>query len=147
MLGQVETRTKELGRRVGARDIENALEDTVSIFEAVLKFIARRHLSDKGMPATEIEDTFRQPENSPAEKYGARWLKFTAPQPSFRRFSRALTTGRSRRSRSEQAKMIVRLSGVRRQRAAAARPGGGSVRRRGRSPWQLLLKVDVEVLW
>lgn len=44
ILGDVENRRERLGPRVAARDIENALEDTVSIFEAVLRAMTRRHL-------------------------------------------------------------------------------------------------------
>ena len=47
MLGQVETRGETLGRRVAARDIENALEDTVSVYEAVLKFITSKYLREQ----------------------------------------------------------------------------------------------------
>ncbi|MGA2622539.1 MAG: hypothetical protein ABSF91_01675 [Bacteroidota bacterium] len=44
ILSDVENRRERLGARVAARDLENALEDTVSIFEAVLRAITRRHL-------------------------------------------------------------------------------------------------------
>jgi hypothetical protein len=44
ILGEVDGRRERLGPRVAARDMENALEDTVSIFEAVLKFIYRRRI-------------------------------------------------------------------------------------------------------
>jgi hypothetical protein len=44
ILSDVENRRERLGSRVAARDIENALEDTVSIFEAVLRVITRRKL-------------------------------------------------------------------------------------------------------
>ena len=44
MLEAVDSRRRELGARVAARDIENALEDAVSIFEAVLKALLRRYL-------------------------------------------------------------------------------------------------------
>jgi len=44
ILSDVENRRERLGARVAARDIENALEDTVSIFEAVLRAATRRHL-------------------------------------------------------------------------------------------------------
>lgn len=43
-LSDVDSRRERLGARVAARDIENALEDTVSVFEAVLKGITRRFL-------------------------------------------------------------------------------------------------------
>ena len=44
VLGEVGGRTERLGPRVAARDIENALEDAVSAFEAVLKFTYKRSL-------------------------------------------------------------------------------------------------------
>jgi len=44
ILADVDNRRERLGARVAARDIENALEDTVSIFEAVLRAMTRRHL-------------------------------------------------------------------------------------------------------
>lgn len=56
MLGDVERRRNELGNRVAARDVENALEDTVSIFEAVLRALTRRHLKNLGRSEEEIDD-------------------------------------------------------------------------------------------
>ena len=44
VLGEIGGRRKRLGTRVAARDIENALEDIVSAFEAVLKFTYKRSL-------------------------------------------------------------------------------------------------------
>lgn len=44
ILSDVDNRRERLGARVATRDIENALEDTVSIFEAVLRATTRRHL-------------------------------------------------------------------------------------------------------
>lgn len=55
ILAAVEERRLALGPRVAARDIENALEDTVSVFEAVLKSIARRHLVATGKPSDEVD--------------------------------------------------------------------------------------------
>jgi ribosomal protein L37AE/L43A len=55
ILGAVDDRRKTLGPRVAARDIENVLEDVVSVFEAVLKFIVRRYLASAGKPAPEID--------------------------------------------------------------------------------------------
>lgn len=46
VLSEVPGRRERLGPRVAARDIENALEDTVSLFEAVMKFIYRRKLTE-----------------------------------------------------------------------------------------------------
>lgn len=57
ILDAVPTRQLELGSRVAARDIENALEDTVSIFEAVLKAICRLHLALTGMAKEQIATT------------------------------------------------------------------------------------------
>jgi DNA-directed RNA polymerase subunit RPC12/RpoP len=44
ILDDVENRLHRLGTRVAARDVENSLEDTVSIFEAVLRAVTRRKL-------------------------------------------------------------------------------------------------------
>lgn len=55
-LAAVDSRQIELGARVAARDIENALEDVVSIFEAVLKAITRRHLLTQSMPPKEVSE-------------------------------------------------------------------------------------------
>ena len=44
VLAAIPERKAQLGARVAARDIENALEDVVSIFEAVLKAICRSNL-------------------------------------------------------------------------------------------------------
>jgi hypothetical protein len=48
ILGDVDRRREALGPRVAARDLENCLEDTVSIFEAVLKALLVRHLRSAG---------------------------------------------------------------------------------------------------
>lgn len=42
----VERRRVELGPRYAARDLENTLEDLVSVFEAVLKILTRRKLAE-----------------------------------------------------------------------------------------------------
>jgi hypothetical protein len=60
MLGHVEKRREELGSRVAARDVENALEDAVSIFEAVLKIITRRGLRAAGRSPEDIEDILQK---------------------------------------------------------------------------------------
>jgi hypothetical protein len=60
MVGHVDKRREELGPRVAARDVENALEDVVSIFEAVLKLVTRRHLREQGESDEDIETTFRK---------------------------------------------------------------------------------------
>ena len=55
VIGAVEGRRDRLGARIAGRDIENALEDTVSIFEAVMKEITRRHLAAQGKTDEDIE--------------------------------------------------------------------------------------------
>jgi hypothetical protein len=60
MLGDVDRRRETLGARVAARDIENCLEDVVSIFEAAIRALVRRRLRDDGVSETEIEDVFRK---------------------------------------------------------------------------------------
>ena len=56
MLSVVDKRCDELGARVAGRDIENAIEDIVSIFEAVMKIITSRHLIKQGVQSDEIAD-------------------------------------------------------------------------------------------
>ena len=60
MLEDVERRREILGIRVAARDIENCLEDTVSIFEASMKALLRRLLRQNGTPHEETEETFKK---------------------------------------------------------------------------------------
>ena len=48
MLSVVDKRRAELGARVAGKDIENAIEDLVSIFEAVMKIITYKHLTNQG---------------------------------------------------------------------------------------------------
>jgi len=60
VLDDVGRRHTELGARVAARDVENALEDTVSIFEAVLRALTRRHMKRTEIPDPEINEIFRK---------------------------------------------------------------------------------------
>ncbi len=60
MLKDSERRGKEISQRVAAKDVENALEDTVSIFEAALRIQIRRHLRKKGVSVDEIDDLFKK---------------------------------------------------------------------------------------
>jgi len=60
MLNAVPERREKLGRRVAARDVEDALENTVSVFEAVMKFITRQHLLKSGKSTAEITDVIRK---------------------------------------------------------------------------------------
>lgn len=57
MLNDVERRSTELGPRVAARDIENGLEDVVSILEAALKAMARRRLLVDGHALEDVNTT------------------------------------------------------------------------------------------
>lgn len=60
MLNDVDRRSNELGPRVAARDIENGLEDVVSIFEASLKALSRRRLLANGESVEDVEATMKK---------------------------------------------------------------------------------------
>ena len=60
MLGDVDRRRGNLGVRVAAKDVENCLEDTVSIFEAVLRVLVKRHKRKEGMAEDDIERLFKK---------------------------------------------------------------------------------------
>ena len=64
MLSDIGRRREILGTRVAAKDIENCLEDTVSIFEAVLRAEARRYLVARNTEAEEIELFFKKVGNA-----------------------------------------------------------------------------------
>lgn len=49
MLSDVDRREEVLGKRVAAKDLENCLEDAVSIFEAATRAIVRRRLAEQGL--------------------------------------------------------------------------------------------------
>ena len=55
ILADVPRRQASLGRRTAAKDVENCLEDTVSIFEAVLRAMVRRLQDEAGMPKEDVE--------------------------------------------------------------------------------------------
>jgi hypothetical protein len=55
MLADVPRRRQDLGRRIAAKDRENCLEDTVSIFEAVLRALVRQHRQQLEMSEDDIE--------------------------------------------------------------------------------------------
>lgn len=59
MLTDLERRQSDLGPRIAARDIENCLEDVVSIFEAVLKVMLSRHLRTAGESEENIHALFK----------------------------------------------------------------------------------------
>jgi hypothetical protein len=60
MVNDVPRRREAFGVRVAAKDLENSLEDVVSIFEAVLRVLAKRHLLDRGDAAEEVEKIFKR---------------------------------------------------------------------------------------
>ena len=60
MLGDVSRREQELGLRVATRDIENCLEDVVSIYETVLRALFVRRLQQNGIPKQEVESVIHK---------------------------------------------------------------------------------------
>lgn len=64
MLGDVKRRREQLGLRVAAKDLENCLEDIVSIFEAVLRVLAKRYQRQAGMVGEEIDSFFKKNGNA-----------------------------------------------------------------------------------
>jgi hypothetical protein len=60
MVGDVSRRRENLGPRVATKDLENALEDLVSIFEAVLRAIAKRSMCLRGMNAEDVAKHFKR---------------------------------------------------------------------------------------
>jgi len=64
MLSDIERRRALLGRRVAAKDLENCLEDTVSIFETVLRIMARRRKAENNETHQAIDEFFRRTGNA-----------------------------------------------------------------------------------
>lgn len=60
MLDDVDRRRVLFGARVAARDLGNCLEDTVSIFEAVLKAFVRRRLREQDESEERVEEILRK---------------------------------------------------------------------------------------
>lgn len=60
MLADVDRRHELLGERVAAKDVENALEDLVSIFEATLKIELRRFMRSQGISDSEVDAKMRR---------------------------------------------------------------------------------------
>lgn len=60
MLSDVARRRSLFGVRVAAKDIENCLEDSVSIMEAVLKALTRRALNQRKLDKDEIDRYFKK---------------------------------------------------------------------------------------
>jgi len=60
ILGDVPRREQAFGARIAASDIENALEDLVSIFEATLKIEIRRHNRNAGESEEDLEKRMKK---------------------------------------------------------------------------------------
>lgn len=60
ILNEVEGRREKLGPRIAAKDIENVLEDVVSIFEASLKALVLRKLRQRGESDEAISKIFNR---------------------------------------------------------------------------------------
>lgn len=60
MLADVDRRRSALGYRVAARDLENCLEDAVSIFEAVMKALVTRRLRQVGTLEEDVQSSLRK---------------------------------------------------------------------------------------
>lgn len=59
-LEDIPRREDLLGERIAAKDLENALEDLVSVFEAVLKREVRQHLSSQELSTEEIDKKLKR---------------------------------------------------------------------------------------
>lgn len=64
MLKDVDRREQDLGKRVAARDLENCLEDAVSIFEASVKALVRRALIERGDDPSTVDTKMNKIGNS-----------------------------------------------------------------------------------
>lgn len=64
MLSDICRREQDLGKRVAAKDLENSLEDSVSIFEAALKALVRRVLAERGDDPSTVATTMTKIGNS-----------------------------------------------------------------------------------
>lgn len=60
IIADVDRRRDALGLRVAVKDLENCLEDVISIHEAVLRIFARRVLARHGAAADEIETKLKR---------------------------------------------------------------------------------------
>lgn len=60
MLGDVNRREEALGKRVMAKDLENCLEDAVSLFEAAVRAIVRRGLTERGLSTDDVDACFKR---------------------------------------------------------------------------------------
>jgi len=60
MLSDVGRRKLTLDKRVAAKDLENCLEDAVSIFEAAVRAVVRRGMAERGMTRDEIDGRLKK---------------------------------------------------------------------------------------
>lgn len=60
MIDDIERRREVLGRRVAAKDLENCLEDVVSIFEASMKAMTHRYLRNAGTASEDIDSRLKR---------------------------------------------------------------------------------------
>jgi hypothetical protein len=60
MLNDIDRRHEQLGARVASKDLENSLEDVVSIFEAALKAMISRYLNSKGISDDDVDTILRK---------------------------------------------------------------------------------------
>jgi len=60
MLRDIPRRREMFGARLAARDIENALEDSVSLFEAVLRAVTRRKMRENGHTDAETDTLMKK---------------------------------------------------------------------------------------
>lgn len=64
MLSDIDRRRESLGKRIAAKDIENCLEDIVSILEAAQRALVRRHLIRLGKSDDETDRFWKKIGNS-----------------------------------------------------------------------------------
>jgi hypothetical protein len=60
MLSDIDRRREKLGIRIAAKDLENCLEDTVSIFEAVMRALVKRYLIMGGTSNEDVEKFYKK---------------------------------------------------------------------------------------
>jgi hypothetical protein len=64
MVADVPRRREQLGIRAAAKDLENSLEDTVSICEATVRHQVRRHMVASGKASDDIDKFFKRVGNA-----------------------------------------------------------------------------------
>jgi len=60
ILGDLDRRRETLGWKAAARDLGNCLEDAVSVFEAAMKAMTRRHLMASGLNVSEVQSRLKK---------------------------------------------------------------------------------------